>query len=55
MEYKFLNTNRKIYINNLIQKKLLPNLLSAEFDILMKYLSILIEYISIRFAISYRL
>ncbi len=52
MEYKFLNTNRKLYINNVIQKKILVNLLKDEFDILMKYLHILIEYISIRFAIK---
>jgi len=52
MEYNFLNRNRKLYMSNLIKNKILPNLLQNEFDILLKYLFNIIEYISIRFAIS---
>lgn len=50
--YNFIKTDRENYISNLIRNKILPNLNKYEFDILMERLVLLIEYISIRFAIE---
>ena len=51
MEYIFLTVDRKLYINNLIRNKILPNLTITEFDNIIVMLNFIIEYISIRFAI----
>jgi hypothetical protein len=50
--YNFLNNNRKKYIYTFIKNKIIPNLNSTEYDSLMDLLYVLIEYISIRFAIN---
>ena len=52
MIYNFLNLDRKLYINNLIRNKILINLVRKEYNDLIEYLYLIIEYITIRFEIN---
>jgi hypothetical protein len=52
MENSFLDTNKKLYISNLIRNNILKNLNKDEFDLIIYYLYKIIEFVVIRFNID---
>ena len=50
--FNFLNNNRKDYIHTFLKNKIIPNLNTTEYNNLIYLLYVLIEYISVRFAIN---